>query len=142
MGPSAESYWGDTIKPELLQAMAKYTAEEKAGRSQYTAQGASYAVGTPYVPSDMTANIHKGEGIFRADQNEVLTRSVGGLADLHSAYKASMTRSPQPSGGDRNLNMTVHAIDSQGVAQFFDQNKHIMRSSLNSSYAENSGGGL
>jgi hypothetical protein len=143
MGPAAESYWGDTIKPELMQAMGKFDAEQRAGRSMYTAQGASYAVGTPYVPHDMTAQIHEGEGIFRADQNEVLTRSVGGLADLHSAYKASMSRGSTPSGGgDRTMNMNVHTIDSQGVAQFFDKYKHHMRSALNDSNAENSGGGL
>ena len=35
-----------------------------------------------------------------------------------------------------------HAIDAKGVAQFFDQYKHHMRSALNDSYAENSGGGM
>jgi hypothetical protein len=143
MGPAAGSYWGDTIKPELTKAMGEFSAEQRAGRSMYTAQGASYAVGTPFVPEDMTANIHRGESIFRADQNEVLTRSVGGLADLHSAYKASMQQgSSGAGGGDRTMNMNVHAIDPQGVARFFDQYKHIMRSALNDSSGENSGGGI
>lgn len=143
MGPAAEKYWGDTIKPELLQAMGKFTAEQRAGRSMYTASKASYAVGSPYIPADMTAEVHKGESIFRADQNEVLTRSVGGLADLHSAYKQSMsTGRVQGWGGTRTVNMNVNAIDRAGVANFFDEHKHTMRSALNDSLAENSGGGL
>lgn len=143
MGPAAEKYWGDTIKPELLQAMGKFTAEQRAGRSMYTASKASYAVGSPYIPDDMTAQVHKGESIFRADQNEVLTRSVGGLADLHSAYKQSMSSGRvQGWGGTRTVNMNVNAIDRAGVANFFDEHKHTMRSALNNSLAENSGGGL
>jgi hypothetical protein len=38
--------------------------------------------------------------------------------------------------------MNVQAIDAKGVSQFFDRHKHTMRSALNDSYAENSGGGL
>lgn len=139
MGAAGERYWGDTIKPELLQAMAKFTSEERAGRSMYTASAASYDVGTDSVPRDGFAMIHRNERIIPSDQNERITRAL----NVHAAYRSTMSSAAaQRGGGDKTMNMNVHAIDARGVAQFFDEHKHTMRSALNDSYAENSGGGL
>ena len=83
-----------------------------------------------------------------SDQNERITRAVesgASLSAIHASYQTAMqSRDARQgsSGGDRNLNMNVHAIDARGVAQFFDKYKHHMRAALNDSYAENSGGGL
>jgi hypothetical protein len=147
MGPAAMSYWNDTIKPELTQAMAKFTSEERAGRSLYPAAAASYAVGTDYIPTTGFNLNHQGERIMPSDQNERITRAVESGADLSSVHKsyqqAMRTGSSQGSSGpSRTMNMNVHAIDSSGVAQFLDKYKHQIRGAVNDSYAENSGGGL
>lgn len=147
MGPAAMKYWQSTIKPELEQAMGKFTSEQRAGRSNYSAQGASYDIGTDYVPGTGMALVHKGERVTPSDQNERITRAMESGADLSSVH-ASYTRAMRTgsargnSGGDRTLNMHVHTIDAAGVDQFFGKYKHQMRSHLNDSYAENSGGGL
>jgi hypothetical protein len=133
MGPAAESYWGDTIKPELLQAMAKFTSEQRAGRSMYTAQAASYATGTPYVPETGMNQNHAGERIFSSVENREITRAVvdgnGGKMPVQSGVAWS---------GDINL----HAIDTQSGVNFLMNNKHVIRGAINESLAENSGGGL
>jgi hypothetical protein len=41
-----------------------------------------------------------------------------------------------------DVHLHVHAIDAKGVAGFLDKYKHNIRSAVNDSYAENSGGGM
>jgi len=133
MGVEAEHYWNDTIKTELMQAMAKFSSEEKAGRSLYTASGASYASGTPYVEQTGLNINHAGERIFSGVDNAAMVRAV-------TQGNSGSAPAERPSMGDVHLH--VHAIDAKGVADFMDKNKHIIRGALNNSYAENSGGGL
>ena len=138
MGAAGRRYRNDHILPEIKQAEASLSAQERAGRSNYPASAASYAVGTNYVPRTALYTLHQGETVMTADENQRIRQT-------HAAYKATMQSSSARGGfggGDRNLNMSVHAIDAKGVAQFFDQYKHHMRSALNDSYAENSGGGM
>jgi hypothetical protein len=132
LGPSAMGYWNDTIKPEIQQAQAKLTAEQRAGRSMYTSQGAQYATGADYVPRTENALVHRGERIFDTDQNERITRAITGDGARMPAQGQSM--------GDVHLH--VHAIDAKGVEAFLGKYKHNIRSAVNDSYAENSGGGL
>ncbi len=146
-GGAAYGYYKDTISGEIKQAEAKLTREEKAGRGQVTASAAQYDIGTDSVPRTGFAVIHKRERIFPSNQNERMTRALERGADMesvHRMYQSSMgtrdARQQAARGGDRTMNMNVHAIDSKGVAQFFDKYKHHMRAALNSSYAENSGG--
>jgi hypothetical protein len=134
MGVEAGHYWNDTIKPEIVQAQAKFTAEQRAGRSMYTASGAQYASGTPYVPETGYNLNHAGERIFSAVDNSQITKAV-----TQSADSGKMPAQPQSMG---DVHLHVHAIDAQGVAQFLGQYKHNIRSAVNDSYAENSGGGL
>jgi hypothetical protein len=131
MGPADSRYFGSTIIPEIKQLMGKLDSEQRAGRSMYSASTASYATGTNYVPETGYGFIHKGEGVFDSSRNERLTQAA-----------ESMSRMPvqSPSMGDVHLH--VHAIDAHGVAGFLDKYKHNIRSAVNDSYAENSGGGL
>jgi hypothetical protein len=131
MGPSGRRYRDEYILPEIKQAEGKLDAMEKSGRSQYTASAASYAVGTDYVPGTGMAVIHQGERIIPSDQNERLTRAV------ESQGKMPVR---QAAGGDAHLH--VHAIDAAGVAAFLGKYKHDIRSAVNDSFAENSGGGM
>lgn len=43
----------------------------------------SFAVGTPYVPKDMVAKIHKGERILTADENAALMAGGGGNSTMN-----------------------------------------------------------
>ncbi|MGA2850997.1 MAG: hypothetical protein ABSE46_18505 [Terracidiphilus sp.] len=133
MGPAAESYWGDTIKPELLRTMGKFTAEERAGRSMYTASGASFATGTPNVPETGYARVHANERIFSSVDNREITRAV---------VEGNQSKMPVQQGMSGDVNLHVHTIDARGVADFLDRYKHDIRDSINQSYGENSGGGL
>jgi hypothetical protein len=131
MGPADYRYFSNTIKPELTQFMAKLTAQEKAGRSQYSSSTAQYASGTDYVPGTGLAILHKGEGVFDSGRNERVTQAV-----------ESMSKMPVQSASMGDVHLHVHAIDARGVSQFLDKYKHNIRSAVNDSYAENSGGGL
>jgi hypothetical protein len=146
MGPAGKSYYQDTIKKEIKDAEGKLTAEQRAGRSMYTTTAAQFATGIDSVPRDGMAMLHQKEMVFSAPRTERATRALengASLESVHRSYQAAMsTRDARraPSGGERTMNMNVHAIDAKGVAQFFDKYKHHMRRALNSSYAENSGG--
>jgi hypothetical protein len=131
MGGLGKHYWTTTIKPEIMQSMAKLSAEEKAGRSQYTQSKASYASGTDYVPSAGQYTLHPGERVMPSDQNERITQAIEGNGKM--PVQSS-------SGGDVHLH--VHAIDAQGVSKFLDTYKHNIASAVNDSRGENSGGGL
>ena len=131
-GPAAESYYNDTIKAEIQQAEAKFGSMEKAGRSNFTASAASYAVGTDYIPSTSYNLNHEGERIIPSDQNERITRAIESGSDG--------SRMPAAQAASWSGDLHVHAIDAKGVAQFLSDNKHGIRAALTQSYAENSGG--
>jgi hypothetical protein len=133
MGSADSRYYQNTIKPEIKEFMGKLDAEQKSGRSMYTTSAASYATGTPYVPETGLNMNHAGERIFSSVDNSAITKAVtegnGGKMPVQST-----------SMGDVHLH--VHAIDAKGVSQFLDKYKHNIRSAVNDSYAENSGGGM
>jgi hypothetical protein len=112
--------------------MGKLTSEERAGRSQYSAVQGTYATGTDFVPATGLYQLHEGEGVFDRDRNERITQAIEG------AGKAPA----QGADGGWQGDLHVHAIDARGVANFFEKYKHVMRSSFNNSFAENSGGGM
>jgi hypothetical protein len=62
---------------------------------------------------------------------------AGATHALRAAFSGANTM-PAESGGDVHLH--VHAIDAKSSVQFLMANKHAVRSALNASYAENSGG--
>ncbi len=132
MGPAAKSYYQGVIKPEILAGIAKLSAEQRAGRSDYTTAVAQYAVGADRVPRDGYAMIHRDERIIPSDQNERITRMIEG--------GASSTRMAASSSSGFGGDIHIHAIDAKTSAQWLMDNKHILRKSINASYAENSGG--
>jgi hypothetical protein len=71
----------------------------------------SFAVGTPYVPHDMVANIHKGERILTADENRKF--SSGQM------------------GGGGNIYMTVNATDAGSFMRSSKQIAQVMQRQLN-----------
>jgi hypothetical protein len=168
MGGSGRGYYWDTINKEIKQAEGKLSAEHKAGRSQFTQTAAQYDQGgwtggfgsmatgpdsgwihaksREFVVHEQPAAEHAGalEAIRAGASNRDMARYYGASPEsIASGYRATMmgtgTR-PQGGGGDRTMNMNVHAIDAKGVAQFLDKYKHHIRAAVNSSYAENSGG--
>src|SRR6185437_11637828 len=128
MGMTGKSYYVDSIRPEIRAAIQKFNSEEKAGRSQYTASAAQFDIGTDFVPRTGMAVIHHGERIFPSDQNERITRAIEGGGTM------------QADSGSGDVHLHVHAIDAKSSMQFLMANKHSIRSALNASYAENSGG--
>lgn len=128
MGFAGQHYYQTNIKPKLQQAEAKFTEEQEAGRSMFTSTAAQYAVGTDYVPRTGMAVIHEGERVMPSDQNERITQALeGGTMAAES-----------PTQGDVHIHM--NAIDAKSGMQFLMANKHVVRSAVNASYAENSGG--
>jgi hypothetical protein len=132
MGPAGKSYFQDTIKPAIAQLEGKLTSEQRAGRADFTDSAAQYAIGTDSVPRDGLSIIHRNERIMPSDQNERITRAVESVGDS--------TRMPPASGFGGDVHLHVHAIDASGVQKFLNDNKHGIRSAVNASYAENSGG--
>jgi hypothetical protein len=145
-GPAAQSYYQDTIKKEIQQAEQDFTRMQKAGRSQFTSQPAAYATGTDYVPETGMALIHEGERILPSDQNERLTRALeAGVSQSSVAqgYRTTMQSAgarQQSSGGAWSGDLHIHAIDAKSGVQWIMRNRHVIRSAVNSSFAENSGG--
>jgi hypothetical protein len=168
MGPAAKAYYWDTVNKEIKQAEAKLTGEQRAGRSKYTATAAQYDQGgwtgnfgamatgsgsgwahmraNEFVVHEQPAAEHAGalEAIRAGASSADMARYYGSSSDaVASGYRSAMASSAaqtQVASGDRTLNMHVQAWDSKDVARFFDKHKHTMRSALNSSYGENSGG--
>ncbi len=78
------------------------------GSAARTAGLPSFAVGTPYVPSDMVAQIHQGERIIPATDNAELMRMLrGGVTD--SAFAAMADRL-------REMTARLERIEAAGLA--------------------------
>jgi len=153
MGPAALSYYNSTIDPEIKAAQTRMTSEQKAGRSQYGMTAAQFHQGGPIRDFGSMAT-GPDEGWVHAERNEMVLNQQAAMShgdaamlmnsgasrrDMASYYGGGSGTAPaQASGGD--LHLHVHAIDSKGVAQFFEENKHTMRAKLNSSYEDNSAG--
>ena len=132
MGHAGSSYYNDTVHPAIIQAEGKLTAEQRAGRSNYTPGTAQFASGADSISRTGLAVLHERERVIPSDQNERITRALEGSAD-------SSTRPAQSSsgwGGD----IHIHAIDAKSSVQWLMQNKHNVRAAINASYGENSGG--
>lgn len=146
-GPSAHSYYNDTIRTEIAQARGRLDAMERAGRSNFTASAAQYALGTDSVPGTGWAFVHDRERIFPSDQNERITRALETGADMETVARnyrtamrppAAVQRMQSWGGGDTHIHL--NALDTKTGVQWLMENKHTVRAANNASYAENSGG--
>jgi hypothetical protein len=153
-GPAAESYYQDTIKKELRQAEAKFSAQQKAGRSQFTSTAAQYDWGGPidnfgsYGDGADHGMIRAQRGEFMVEQQQANTHA-GALtainsgathADMARYYGAESTTMPAQTQSSWGGDIHVHALDAKSGVQWLMSNKHVIRSAVNASYAENSGG--
>jgi hypothetical protein len=129
MGPAAEGYYQDTIKPAIAREEQKLTREQKAGRSEFGFSAAMFDIGTDYVPRTGYAIIHEGERIVPSDQNERITRAIEGGSGVM----------PVDTGANGDTHLHVHAIDAKSAVQFLMNNKQAVRAALNASFAEYGG---
>lgn len=129
MGFAGKEYYENTVEGELKRAMSNLTREQRAGRSQYGVNAAQFAVGSDSIPHTGMAVLHEGERVFPSDQNERITRAIEG-----------QTKMPAQSDSGWQGDLHVHAIDAKSSVQFLMDNKHTVRSAMNASYGENSGG--
>jgi hypothetical protein len=167
MGGFGDRYYWDHVNGEIRQAEGKLTAEERAGRSHFTATAAQQHQGgwsgdfgdmatgpdtgwahmkaNEFTVHEQAAATHAGAleairaGASHADMARYYGADPGSIArGYRTAMAGSGTR--QWGGGDRTVNMNFHSLDSKSVARMFNENKHHLRAALNASYAENSGG--
>jgi len=153
-GPAASSYYQDTMKKELREAGQKFTAEQKAGRSHFTAtvaqghQGGwtenfgSMATGPDTGWMHMRANefvVNEQPAAEHAGALEAI-RSGATHSDMAKYYGADSTKMPASSETGGDVHLHVHSLDTKSGMQWLMANKHVIRAAVNSSYAENSGG--
>jgi hypothetical protein len=153
-GPAAESYYQDTIKKEIKDAEAKFTAEQKAGRSKYTSTAAQYDWGGP-IDNFGTLGTTPGHGFVHAQQGEFMVEQqqagthAGALnainsgatyADMAKYYGADSPTMPAQTQSSWGGDIHVHALDAKSGVQWLMANKHVLRAAINASYGENSGG--
>lgn len=132
MGANGNRYYWDTVIGEIHQAEGKLSAEQRAGRSNYTSQAAQFDIGADRIPRDGFAMIHQDERIVPSDQNERITRALESGADS--------TRMPVQGGFSGDIHLHAHSMDSKTVMRTLMDHKHDIRSAYNASFAENSGG--
>ncbi|MDR3723262.1 MAG: hypothetical protein P4K83_02080 [Terracidiphilus sp.] len=153
-GPSAMSYYNDTIKKELQQAEGKFTSMEKSGRGQYGMSAAQFDQGGwtgdfgSMATSSNTGWAHMRSNEFVVHEQPAAThagaleaiRSGASHEDMARYYGASESKATASPAWGGDVHLHVRAIDSRDVERFFDENMHVIRSKVNKSMAENSGG--
>jgi hypothetical protein len=156
-GHGAQSYYQDTIKPEIAQAKVRFTREAKAGRAQFGISAAQFHTGDE-VNHFGNMNTSPTEGFIHAQIGEfivkpnVAARNKGALQAMNAgmsieqiaaAYRSTMRSESgkrSQTVANRSIEMSVYAMDSRDVHRFFNQHKHTMRAALNDSDGEYSGG--
>ena len=103
--PGASSSSGGSLFGGLMSGIGSlFSGGSSAfGSAIFSLLGGSFATGSDYVPHDMVAQIHQGEGILTKGTNAKLT------AALESG-----------SIGGHTVNLNIHAMDSQSVLGAMD----------------------
>jgi hypothetical protein len=153
-GRGGQAYYQDTIKKELREAEQKFSAEQRAGRSQFTATAAQYDWGGP-IDNFGALGTTSGHGLIHAQQGEFMIEQqaanthAGALnainsgatyADMARYYGAESTTMPAQTQSSWGGDIHVHALDAKSGVQWLMANKHVIRSAMNASFGENSGG--
>jgi hypothetical protein len=133
MGHSGRTYRNEFIIPEIKKAEGRLDAQEKAGRSQYSASAASYATGTPYVDRTGYNLNHAGERIFSAPDNRQITKAI---------TEGNRGTMPAQAAWSGDVHVHLNALDAKTGTQFLMANMHTVRAAFNESLGENSGGGM
>jgi hypothetical protein len=150
-GSGGTGYYNDHIKGEIIDAQARLTREQIAGRSEFGMTAAQLHSGG-VIDGFGSMATSSDEGWIHAKKKEVVmheqaaaTHGVELRAMLAGASRADMAtyyggtkRAVATSSAPVNLNFRSH--DAKGAYQLFMDNKHHIRAALNQSYAENSGG--
>jgi hypothetical protein len=155
-GPGGQREYSDTMQPEIKKAQSQLTREQKAGRSQYGMSAAQMHYGGPVGDFGSMATtgdqgwIHAQQGEFMVQQRAALPHyqalqmmnSGASQSDMASYYGGgTSSRSLPVAPSSSPVNLHFHSHDAKGAYDLLMDNKHTIREALNSSYAENSGGG-
>jgi hypothetical protein len=156
LGPAANSYYQDTIKPEIATAEQKLSREAKAGRSASTFSAAQYDTGGAIddfgdlatSPDHGLVHAQLGEFVVKpnAYQKNKSTldalNSGASMEDVANSYRSTMQSKDARSGsqgGDRTAHLHFHSPDAKGIRDLFMNNAHHVRAALNSSYGSYGG---
>jgi hypothetical protein len=156
LGPAANSYYQDTIKPEISTAEQKLSREAKAGRSASTFSAAQYDTGGAIddfgdlatSPDHGLVHAQLGEFVVKpnAYQKNKSTldalNSGASMEDVANSYRSTMQSRDARSGsqgGDRTAHLHFHSPDAKGIRDLFMNNAHHVRAALNSSYGSYGG---
>jgi hypothetical protein len=156
LGPAANSYYQDTIKPEISTAEQKLSREAKAGRSASTFSAAQYDTGGAIddfgdlatSPDHGLVHAQLGEFVVKpnAYQKNKSTldalNSGASMEDVANSYRSTMQSRDARSGsqgGDRTAHLHFHSPDAKGIRDIFMNNAHHVRAALNSSYGSYGG---
>ena len=100
------------IRTQITQPFSSFVTGQSSGGGLFSLLKGflpSFAVGSDYVPHDMTANIHKGERILTAEENRAFTAGMGTSGGVvvnvtnNSASNVSTSSSNGPNGTELNI---------------------------------------
>ncbi|MEZ2347429.1 hypothetical protein [Terriglobus sp. RCC_193] len=157
-GTGAQSYYSDTIKPEITAAQAKLTKLQKAGRSQFQFTAAQYHTGD-LISSFGDFSTSPTEGMVNAEIGEFMVRSNPAKAhlstlrainsgvspeELAKSYQSSIDtdrRQRMMQTVTRNTHITVQALDSDSFHRAARRNAGTLRAVINDSIGDSAGFG-
>lgn len=163
-GPGGVREYNNHIKVEIQSGLSQLTREQKAGRSQYGMAAAQFDGGGTIQgfgdfgtgPDSGWIHAQRGEVVMHQLASETHGDALGlmlanasrrqmadyyGAREMAPSYRATMQHSAFGGGSVTNhYGHTINAVDAKSVQDLLMSNKHVIRSAVTQSYAENSGG--